>query len=224
VDGVKVNRGEASIINAEELESLLPDATSALLEYVVTDDATYLFVVAKPRRQAAAETRVFTIPIKQTDLVTQIESFRRRLAERNLGFRASAHNLYDLLLEPAQSLLRGKSSLVIAPDDRLWELPFQALLNERDRYVVERSAVSYAPSLTVLREMTAGRDKRRTEAAPSTLLALGNPLIGQETTASSAGHRQTDEGRKLEASGLKSDEESCHQSSVLLGGIRVSGR
>ena len=178
---LKVNRGEASIINVEELESLLPDATSALLEYVVTDEATYLFVVAKPQRHAAAETRVFTIPIKQTDLVKQVEGFRRRLAERNLGFRASAHELYDLLLKPAQALLRGKSSLVIAPDDRLWELPFQALLDEGDRYLIERSAVTYAPSLTVLREMRARSDKRRAEAAPYTLLALGNPLIGQET-------------------------------------------
>jgi CHAT domain-containing protein/Tfp pilus assembly protein PilF len=178
---LKVHRGEASIINAEELESLLPDAASALLEYVVTDEATYLFVVAKPQRHAAAETRVFTIPIKQTDLVKQVEGVRRRLAERNLGFRASAHKLYDLLLKPAQALLRGKSSLVIAPDDRLWELPFQALLDEGGRYLIERSAVSYAPSLTVLREMRARSDKRRAEAAPSTLLALGNPLIGQET-------------------------------------------
>jgi CHAT domain-containing protein len=178
---LKVNRGEAPIINAEELAALLPDATSALLEYVVTDEATYLFVVTKPQGRAAAETKVFTIPIKRTDLTKQIESFRRRVSERNLGIRAPAHKLYDLLLKPAQSPLSGKSSLVIVPDDRLWEMPFQALLDERDRYVIERSAVSYAPSLTVLREMRARSDKRRAVAAPSTLLALGNPLIGQET-------------------------------------------
>jgi CHAT domain-containing protein/tetratricopeptide (TPR) repeat protein len=178
---LKVNRGEASIINAEEMAALLPGATSALLEYVVTDEATYLFVVTKAQGQAAAEIKVFTIPIKQTDLAKQIEVFRRQLAERNLGVRAPAHKLYDLLLKPAQSLLRGKSDLIIAPDDRLWELPFQALLDEGGRYLIERSAVSYAPSLTVLREMRARSDKRRAEAAPSTLLALGNPLIGQET-------------------------------------------
>jgi CHAT domain-containing protein/tetratricopeptide (TPR) repeat protein len=178
---LKVNRGEASIINAEELATLLPDATSALLEYVVTDEATYLFVVTKPQGRAGAETKVFTIPIKQTDLAKHVESFRRRLAERNLGVRAPAHKLYGLLLKPAQSLLRGKSSLVIAPDDRLWELPFQALLDEGGRYLIERSAVTYAPSLTVLREMRARRDRRQAEAAPSTLLALGNPVIGKET-------------------------------------------
>jgi CHAT domain-containing protein len=163
------------------LEALLPDATSALLEYVVTDDATYLFVVTKPHGRTAAETKVFTIPIKHADLAKQIENFRRRLAERNLNFRASSHKLYDLLLKPARALLGGKSSLVIAPGDRLWDLPFQALLDDAGRYLIERSAVSYAPSLTVLREMRARSDRRRDGVATSTLLALGNPLIGQET-------------------------------------------
>jgi CHAT domain-containing protein len=60
-------------------------------------------------------------------------------------------------------------------------LPFQALLDDAGRYLIERSAVSYAPSLTVLREMRARSDKRRAEASSSTLLALGNPVIGQET-------------------------------------------
>jgi CHAT domain-containing protein/predicted negative regulator of RcsB-dependent stress response len=178
---LKVNRGEVSIIKTEELDALLPDAASALLEYVVTDEATYLFVVAKSPGKAAAETRRFTIPIKQAELAKQIESFRLRLGERNLGFRVPSHKLYDLLLKPARALLVGKSNLVISPNDKLWELPFQALLDEGNRYLIERSAVSYAPSLTVLREMRARRDKRRAETTPSTLLAFGNPLIGRET-------------------------------------------
>src|SRR5262249_17965295 len=43
-------------------------------------------------------------------------------------------------------------------------------------------------------------------------------------TANAARRRQTDEGRKLEESGLEDDEESRDQSPVLLGGIRLSGR
>src|SRR5262249_50686565 len=125
------------------------------------------------------------IPVKQSELAKQTESFRAQLAGRNLGFRASAHKLYDLLLKPAQGLLRGKSRLVIAPDGALWELPFNALVTEDDRYVIESSAVSYVASLTVLREMEAERDKRRPgrqdETAGYSLLALGNPAVGKET-------------------------------------------
>src|SRR5215470_13178080 len=182
---VKVHRGEASIIKAEELTALLPDPSSALLEYVVDDDQTYLFAITKAISQAEAKVQVFTIPIKRLELAKQTESFREQLAGRDLGFRDSAHKLYDLLLKPAQGLLRGKSNLVIAPDDTLWSLPFQALIAGDNRYVIERSAVSYVPSLTVLREMKAYRGKRqpgrKAETAGYSLLALGNPAIGKET-------------------------------------------
>jgi CHAT domain-containing protein/Tfp pilus assembly protein PilF len=178
---LKIHRGAAPIIKAEELTALLPDAASALLEYVVTEDVTYLFVVTKAPERPAAETQVFTLPIKRAELAKRAESFRDQLARRDLGFRATARQLYDLLLKPAQALLRGKTSLVIAPDDKLWELPFQALLADGDRYVIESSAVSYAPSLTVLREMKAERARHQADPAAFTLLALGNPAIGQET-------------------------------------------
>jgi CHAT domain-containing protein len=183
---LKVQRGEASIIKAEELAALLPDPTSALLEYVVAEDQTYLFAITKAVGKPETEAQVFTIPIKRAELTKQIESFRGQLAGRDLGFRASAHKLYDLLLKPAQALLRGKTSLVIAPDDKLWELPFQALLAGDGRYVIERSAVSYVPSLTVLREMKAQRNRRQAEKAGPALLALGNPAIGKETIEAAA--------------------------------------
>ncbi|MGH9843752.1 MAG: tetratricopeptide repeat protein [Blastocatellia bacterium] len=178
---LKVQRGEAPAIKAEELAALLPDAGNALLEYVVTDEVTYLFTVTKAAGNPAADVQVFTLPIKRDELTKQTENFRRQLAGRDLGFRASARGLYQLLLKPAQAQLRGKTNLVIVPDDKLWELPFQALLAEGNRYVIETCAVSYAPSLTVLREMKSHREKRRVDAASSALLALGNPAIGRET-------------------------------------------
>ena len=177
---LRVRRGEAQPLTLEEAAALLPDAAGALLEYVVTEAATYLFVVTRAQGRPAGEVRVFTLPIKRTELEKQTEGFRQQLAGRDLGFRSSAHKLYDLLLKPAQALLRGKSNFVIVPDGQLWELPFQALLSEDNRYLIETSTVSYAPSLTVLREMKAQR-KRQPAGVASDLLALGNPAIGKET-------------------------------------------
>src|SRR5262245_4980933 len=182
---LRVQRGEAPIIKAEELTALLPDATSALLEYTVTDDKTYLFVITKAAVKAEVEVRIYTLPIKREEIAKQTEAFRRQLASRDLGFRASAIRLYELLLKPAEAQLRGKTNLVIAPDDKLWELPFQALLAEDNRFVLEKSAVSYAPSLTVLREMAKARG-RGAENSRMGLLAFGNPALGKETVAQAA--------------------------------------
>ncbi|HYR85186.1 MAG TPA: CHAT domain-containing protein [Terriglobia bacterium] len=171
---LQVHRGEAAIITPEELTALLPDAGSALLEYVVTDAVTYLFAVTRAQSKSSIEVKVFTVPVKQTELARLTENFRQQLEGRDLGFRSSALKLYDLLLRPAQAQLKGKRNLVIVPDDKLWDLPFQALL-AGDRYLIENTAVSYTPSLTVLREMSKQRKKRETDAGASTLLAFGNP-------------------------------------------------
>lgn len=91
-----------------------------------------------------------------------------------------------MLLKPAQAQLRNKTNVVIAPDSSLCDLPFQALVNGAGRFIIEDAAISYAPSLTVLREIMK-RHKNQTEtAAPATLLALGNPALGQEETGKRA--------------------------------------
>ncbi|MFY9553960.1 MAG: CHAT domain-containing tetratricopeptide repeat protein [Blastocatellia bacterium] len=178
---LRVHRGEAPIIKAEQTTALLPDANDALLEYAVADDQTYLFAITKGAGQAEVEIQVYTLPIKRDELARQTEAFRRQLAGRDLGFRASAVKLYKLLLKPAEAQLRGKTNLVIVPDEKLWDLPFQALLTSANRFLIEDAAIAFAPSLTVLREMTRRRKNRGADAASATLLALGNPLLGKET-------------------------------------------
>ena len=175
---LKVHRGEANIINPQELAELLTDPTSVMLEYVVTADKIYLFTLTKFVGKIEADVRAYTLPVKRGDLAKLTETFRRQLAARDLGFRASAIKLYELLLKPAESQLRGKTNLVIAPDDSLWELPFQALLTGGNRFLMEEAAIAYTPSLTVLRDM---RRRPKDQAASTTLLALGNPVLGKET-------------------------------------------
>ena len=179
---LRVKRGEAPTIRKEELAALLPDDSSALLEYVVGEDQTYLFVVTKGKQDAAV--RVYTLPVKREELAKQTEAFRQRLAARDLGFRTSAVKLYELLLKPAEAQLRGKTSLTIAADNTLWDLPFQALVTNGNRFMMEDAAIAYTPSLTVLREMT--KRRKSNEAAPANLLALGNPFLGNETVKRAA--------------------------------------
>jgi CHAT domain-containing protein/tetratricopeptide (TPR) repeat protein len=178
---LRVQRGEAQVIKAGEIAALAPDDRSALLEYVITDDKTFLFAITKATGKAEAVVRVYTLPVKRADLAKQIDAFRGQLAARDLAFRASAIKLYNLLFKPAEAQLRAKTNLIIAPDDTLWDLPFQALVTGTDRFLIEEAAIAYAPSLTVLREMMRRPKNRGADAASATLLALGNPMPGKET-------------------------------------------
>ena len=171
---LKAQRADVPVIKAEEIVALLPDASSAVLEYVVGEKQTYLFVATK-----ATEVRVYTLPVRRDELVKQTEDFRQQLARRDLGFRASAAKLYEILLKPAEGQLRGKTNLIIAPDHTLWDLPFQALMRDANRFLIEDAAIAYAPSLTVLREMRKRHNSQ--DITPASLLALGNPAVGDET-------------------------------------------
>jgi CHAT domain-containing protein/Tfp pilus assembly protein PilF len=203
---LKVQRSEAPPITLEHVAALLPDGKSALLEFVAAEEQTYLFVLTREEqrdRQTPGHgngaivdpsalrpvaslsnpvLKVYALQVQRKELAERVGHFRRQLAERDLGFRASASQLYERLLGPARGQLQGKTSLVIVPDGVLWELPFQALL-DGGRYLLEDSSLAYAPSLTALREMRRphGKPASRPAAAPS-LLALGNPALGKQAS------------------------------------------
>jgi CHAT domain-containing protein len=174
-----VERGEARPVTRGDVAELLPGGDAAVVEYVVTEQRTYLFVFTKKDGGAEPSLNLHTVEITRRELARRAEEFRRQLAHGDLLFSRNARDLYDLLLRPAEGELKGKRRLVIVPDDKLWELPFQALQTREGGYVVERSAVTYAPSLTVLREMSRRRpERRRVGGSAATLLAVGNPLPG----------------------------------------------
>lgn len=179
---LRVQRGVAPDFKPVEAAALTSDANAALVEYAVTDNATYLFALSKATGKASFDLKVYNIPVKRNHLSSLVENFRQTLATRDPAWRKPALQLYDLLLKPAAAQLQGKTSIVIVPDDRLWELPFQALMPNANRHLIEDSAISYAPSLTVLREMMAQRSKRKASTpATAELFALGNPAPGKQT-------------------------------------------
>jgi CHAT domain-containing protein/Tfp pilus assembly protein PilF len=177
---LKTQRGETTPFRIEEANELVSDNRKALLVYAVANDQIYLFVLTRAMGSSRVDLNTYTLPIKHNELVAKVERFRQRLANRDLDYRDSAADLYNLLIVPAQKELKGKSSLVVVPDDVLWDLPFQALQRTNGHYLVEDYALAYAPSLTVLREMIAKRS-RREKASTSTLLAVGNPFLGEQT-------------------------------------------
>lgn len=208
---LRLQRGDAPPSSIGQLSDLLHVPNTALVEYVIGDEQTFLFVITSPE-QGAAEVqpttqstttrtakaptatavamrtaspllKVYTLNIKRRNLVERVGRFRRQLAERDLLFGGASHALYDLLLAPARAQLEGKTSLVIVPDETLWELPFQALRSPAGRYAVEDHAISYAPSLSVLRAMVLRRrGQQTTKPAPlPDLLAFGNPLLDGRT-------------------------------------------
>jgi CHAT domain-containing protein len=190
------------VVSVEEVAELLPDASSALLEYVVTEDKVYLFIITRDGRAAGqqgakAQLSVHSINIKSKEVAEMAEGFRSRVASGDLTIKRPAQQLYDLFIKPAEPSLKGVTKLCIVPDGPLWHLPFQALYQSDKGYLLEQYTLFYAPSLSVLREMNrksegSARVQAQTtaQAKPESrsgnnrlpvLLAVGNPSLSGET-------------------------------------------
>ncbi len=166
---------------------LLSSEHEALLEYSVGDSSSTLWAITRRGWKR------FTLPPRAV-LEARAEILRRALASPRTADARIAHNaarsLYRSLIEPAESMLKGVTHLIVAPDGALARIPFEALLAReipegrpvgRGAWLVERFAVSYAPSASALAARAAGN-----VSASGSIVALGAVHFGDEPPP---GHR-----------------------------------
>jgi CHAT domain-containing protein len=148
---LKVQRVAFDPFSPADLAAAIPDTSTAMLEYAITDGGTFLFVVTKTA--SGPVFRHYRVPMDKDALARDVLRFREQIASRDLGYRRLGAALYQQLIEPAREQLRGKSTLIIVPDGVLWQLPFQALETRANRHLLEDFAIFYTPSFSVLHEM-----------------------------------------------------------------------
>ncbi len=159
---LKIERGELAPLQIEEIRSLLNDSQTALVEYTITENNSYLFVLTsdssraknlRAKRSGPLSLKIYPLNVKNDELALRVREFEQRLASRSEDYSRSARELYDLLLKPAGDQLVLKTKLIVVPDGVLWRLPFEALQPADDHFVVDQMQVSYAPSFSALRDM-----------------------------------------------------------------------
>jgi len=172
---LRVRRADFTALTARNMQALIPERTTALLEYELTPNGNYLFVVTRGGADNA-EIHGLRLAVSSEELTRHVRRYHEQLASRNPDFAEESRWLYRALLSPARVLLRDVNSLVIVPDGMLWQVPFQALMRGDGKFLVESAAIDYVPSLAVLgalKSLAVGGHRART------LLAMGNP--GGET-------------------------------------------
>lgn len=159
---------EISILKAKEHQavtlaqlqkSLAP--SEAVLEYVVDDPASYCLVITLDRA------RIAKLPGKQAILPLVTAYLAEVQAKRPA--RDEARRLFDVLVNPITEA-KSKEQLIIVRDGQLHLVPFDALLDGHNRYLVESRTVVYSPSATSFFLLRATTQPKRAARA---LLAVG---------------------------------------------------
>jgi CHAT domain-containing protein len=161
-------RVRAATAHEDPLQSRAVIESDLILDYLVADKRTTLFII----RRGQAEAHV--IPIGRKELEKRVASLLSLIESRDVRYAREAKDLYQLLLGPAERLLTASATACIIPDGPLWSVPFHALRDSGGKYVIERTAVYYGPSLGALQSAA----PRQTAA---TVLAIGNPTLAMAT-------------------------------------------
>lgn len=167
-------RGEVPVLRVSDARSVLSNPATAILEYVVADRHLFAFLVTTAGGRVMIDAR--TIDVDSGELTRALERFRVKVSSRDFSVTEDARRFYSTLLGPFGERLGKVSRIIVVPDGPLWNVPFQALLGP-DGYVIEAAAVSYAPSITALREIM----RLPKPSGPRTLFAMGKSQFESRT-------------------------------------------
>lgn len=178
-----------------KIQSVAKQQQSTLVEYAIGLSARggvslYIWVI-----QPTGELDFREVSLEQSGEVSAltrlIDQSRESLGDRNRGasltvigtgstdIKESLRSLHQLLIEPIADLLPSdpQQKVVFIPQGELSLVPFAALVDSADRYLIEKHTVLTAPSVQALAlsKQKATMNSEITER--SSLLAVGNPTM-----------------------------------------------
>jgi CHAT domain-containing protein/tetratricopeptide (TPR) repeat protein len=129
-----------------ELQKKL-DNTTALLSWHLSENDIVVFIITGNRFSYVKSSL-------NTDFLKNIDSFKVSLyntsSEQRYSGAAVSSALYKSLMAPLEPKLSNIERLIIIPDDELNYLPFEALADEKGRYLIEKFSIQYQYSTALL--------------------------------------------------------------------------
>jgi len=186
-------RAQTQPVTLSAVQAALP-ADSALIEFVIfTPQDPRMKKTLPPRFLAyllAAEGQPKWVDLGEAAPINRaLEAWRQSLRENGVDVKKLGRAVDELVMRPVRSSLQPELGqihhLLIAPDGSLNLIPFGALVDEENRYLIERYTISY---------LTSGRDLLRLQnpqASKSAPLIMANPLFGAIASDTTRGTRKT---------------------------------
>jgi CHAT domain-containing protein len=174
-------------LGADRIQGELLDSSTALVEYVIGEEKSFVWLVSKDK------VSYFTLP-SRNEINKLVADYVTSLAARPPGptvkqsiasIKRQGSNLYKILLQPFERELSAFRKLIVVPDNALAYLPFETLVahtgSEKtgNSYLVERFAITYAPSASALAAVSA----IESTAVSKGFIAFGDPVYSEVDSA-----------------------------------------
>jgi CHAT domain-containing protein len=178
---------------------LRPD--EALVAYLVLNDATFVWAITNKD----VRWRLLAKELGAETIAARVAAFRHGLDIEAVGTDQSkmfnletAFKLYRDILGPVEDVIKDRKKLLLVPAGPLTGLPFNGLITAAPAapvpssiagygdaaWLVQRHAITILPSVSSLRSL---RTFAQGDRAPEAFIGFGDPVFGDQPSATSRG-------------------------------------
>lgn len=143
--------------------------SEVLLEYWTGSANSIIWLIRSNTVEA------ITIPKSAADIDKFVDNFREAIQSQSAAVKSLAQKGYQWLLLPIASMIHDQDVIGIIPHGSLHLLPFQALMDSKGKYLVEKNNLFYTPSATIYLE---NKKKPAIQGDNLLAMALGTLNIG----------------------------------------------
>jgi len=163
-------------IRLSEIQSKLLDDQTAVIEYLLGEKRSIVWVITKSQVTTAV------LPPRK-EIEDAVDAYRKLMTERASTLtlqrslseiKRAGQKLYRSVFQPIEAAVASSRILFIVPDGKLDYLPFEALVSTRSTFLVEKFAIVYGPSASAVIAVQAMN--QATTPPWKTLLAFGDPV------------------------------------------------
>ncbi|MEN7547305.1 CHAT domain-containing tetratricopeptide repeat protein [Rapidithrix thailandica] len=150
-------------LDVAEIQALAKEHNTALLEYFISEDQLYIFLVKENVLKLC--TQVITPEFHQaTQLIKKVLQ-TDRYQDSEKAFQKAIETVYRYVYQPCAAYLEGETRLTIVPDGDLNYIPFEILTEDhrQETFLLRKYAISYAYSLKLWMESLKQQKKNNSQ-------------------------------------------------------------
>ncbi len=162
-------------LTTEEIRSLMDEET-VIIEYFLGEKNSYVWIIGQD------SFNTIVINHNSKDIENLVTSYRSLACDsmtsekiKSNEWKKISEKLYDILFKEAETFITGTKRLIISPHRSLNYFPFQVLIDQKGKMLVEKYEITYLPSASVLKYC---KDKNHLKKDSLLAFELGNFKFG----------------------------------------------
>ncbi|NEQ38202.1 MAG: CHAT domain-containing protein [Okeania sp. SIO3I5] len=159
----------------KQIQKIAAQQAATIVEYSIIEDQLYIWVV-QPKGEIEFRQIEFKSVLENQTLTDLVIDARKALLVKPYQPQAQLKKLYELLIEPIADILPSnpEERVIFIPQRELFLIPFVALMDNQEKYLIEKHTILTAPAIQIL-ELTHKQRVENKKASPQNDLIIGLP-------------------------------------------------